>query len=89
MMETLAFIAALVLVAVLAYLSGRNDAEGRLIQENDTLKRVQHNLNALVLEQRHEIQSVDGLWATEQPRLIKHHKERELFFRIGYPKDRL
>ena len=30
-----------------------------------------------------------GLWATDQPRLIKYHKERESFFRIGYPEDRL
>ncbi len=30
-----------------------------------------------------------GLWATDQPDLIKHHAKRERFFRIGYPEERL
>lgn len=30
-----------------------------------------------------------GLWATDLPRLIKFNKEKELFFRIGYPEHKL
>lgn len=30
-----------------------------------------------------------GLWATDLPRLIKYNKEKELFFRIGYPEHKL
>lgn len=33
--------------------------------------------------------TVVGLWATDLPRLIKYNKEKELFFRIGYPEHKL
>jgi len=30
-----------------------------------------------------------GLWATDQPDLIKHHAKKERFFRLGYPEHKL
>lgn len=68
---------------------GKYEANSALVKENDTLKRLQRNLNAEILDQRHQIQGVNGLWATDQPNLIKHHAQRERFFRIGYPEERL
>lgn len=88
--------AALMLGLIAAFVIGKHDAEEHLIKENNTLKAVQKNLNALVIDQRHtvaklshEVNSYNGLWATDQPDLIKYHSKRERFFRIGYPKDRL
>ena len=89
-MGTLIFIGiACTLLILAAYFTGKSDVDTALAKENDTLKRVQRNLNALVLDQKHQIDAVHGLWATDLDRLIKHHRERELFFRIGYPEDRL
>lgn len=30
-----------------------------------------------------------GLWATDQPDLIRHHAKKERFFRIGHPEHKL
>jgi len=78
------------------------DAEGRCaVAEHklDITRKVQHNLNCLVTDLRFEVsvhkpksQAYDtcvGLWATDQPNLIKHHIHRERFFRIGYPEHKL
>ena len=70
-----------VLFILAAYFTGKNDVDTALAKENDALKRVQRNLNALVLDQKHQIDAVHGLWATDLDRLIKHHRERELFSR--------
>lgn len=89
MVDILLILGAIVLVIMTSFFIGKHDAEQHLIHENETLKRVQRNLNALVLDQKHQIQAVDGLWATDQPELIRHHAKRERFFRIGYSEDRL
>lgn len=46
-------------------------------------------LQRKIKELTHEVDSTYGLWATDQPELIRHHNKRECFFRIGYPEDRL
>ena len=38
---------------------------------------------------KHEYDTVKGLWATDRPNLIKNVHLRQLFFRIGYPKEKL
>ena len=68
---------------------GKNEANFQLKKDNETLKRVQRNLNALILDQKHQIDACHGLWATDNRRLIQHHANRERFFRIGYPEERL
>lgn len=89
-MVALILYAMLIMAGLLAaFFIGKHDAAKHLIHENTTLKGVQRAQNALILDQKHQIMTVDGLWATDLVRLIKHHKERELFFRIGYPEDRL
>lgn len=86
----LALFGILFMLSILAaFFLGKYDVEQHLTRENDTLRRVQRNLNAMILDQRHQITAVDGLWATDQPDLIKHHAKRERFFRIGHPEDRL
>ena len=64
-----------------------------------TTRRVQHNLNCLIGDMKVELKIIRpdalaygtcvGLWATDQPDLIKHHAKRERFFRIGYPEHKL
>lgn len=73
----------------LAFGIGKREADFQLKKDNETLKRVQKNLNAVILDQRHEIASVVGLWATDNVKLIQHHANRERFFRIGYPEHKL
>ncbi len=77
------------LLIVAAFFIGKGEADFQLKKDNETLKRVQKNLNAVILDQRHEIASVHGLWATDNVKLIQHHANRERFFRIGYPEHKL
>jgi len=85
-----------------AYVVGKavgEDVRKRQAATLVTERSVRHNLNCLVGDLRHEVNELKpdaaawrvskGLWCTDQPRLIKHHSERELFFRLGYPEHKL
>ena len=65
----------LILSGVLPYQLGKHLAEGEAAKEIAHLK--------------HELSCVQGLWATDQPDLIKYHAKKERFFRIGYPEHKL
>mgnify|MGYP003631051892 CR=1 FL=1 len=32
---------------------------------------------------------LNGLWATDKPELLQDHPRKDLFFRVGYPKEEL
>lgn len=79
----------------LAYDHSKAEIEG-LEADLVTERSVRHNLNCLVTDLKHElkgkthaIDALTGLWATDQPALIKHHAKKERFFRIGYPEHKL
>jgi len=78
-----------VLLMLSGYFLGEKLTEQRLRSENVMLTCVQEELNAVITNQRHKIDSVDGLWATDQPELIRHHNKRERFFCIGHPERKL
>ena len=102
MVHPILMILLLIVVGISAYYAGKQDrvlAYRHLELKLEATQSVQHNLNCLVGDLRHEVglykpdaqayQTVVGLWATDLPRLIKYNKEKELFFRIGYPEHKL
>ena len=38
---------------------------------------------------KYELTCTNGLWATDLRSLIKDHPRKDLFFRIGYPEEKL
>lgn len=73
--------------------------KGIALKELDTTRRVQHNLNCLIVDLKDEIdnanadalafKTVKGLWATDNKHLVEYHIRKECFRRIGYPEERL
>lgn len=104
MNEAALVIGALLIACVLygVFLLGRVDGRADLDKVKADLvteRAVRHNLNCLVGDLKAEVKknkadahayhTCVGLWATDQPNLIKHHIHRERFFRIGYPEHKL
>jgi len=87
-----AYMVVLVASIIMAYLLGKADSKLELTQAELTVdagERVIKTQNAEITDLRHQVVGVKGLWATDQPDLIKHHAKKERFFRIGYPEHRL
>ena len=85
-----------VLLMLSGYFLGERLTEQRLGKAVAPLKRVQRAQNQLIRELKDGLRNVkadaaqlEGLWATDQPELIRHHAKRERFFCIGHPERKL
>lgn len=56
---------------------------------NTRLARVVQELQSEVNTLQHEVDATKGLWATDRPNLITNSRLKSIFYRIGYPKDKL
>jgi hypothetical protein len=62
-----------------------NNLQGLLYSDKKVIKELRHEVQA----EHARGEQFNGLWATDLERLVKHHKERELFFCIGHPERKL
>lgn len=88
----IAYLVVLVASVLMAYQVGKADSALDVTHaelKTKATERVVKVQNAEITYLRHQVAGVNGLWATDQPDLIKHHAKKERFFRIGYPEHKL
>lgn len=88
-MEAPIIIGLLIAAGAFGYCAGKivgaASVEGREVKLKDDLRITRNRL----LVAQHNYAAVEGLWATDRPNLITSPRLKSLFYRIGYPGEKL
>ena len=93
MIDVILFMLSLVIVGAIAYF---NSPACKTIQTNHKLRREAQQDERLIAhlvrqsqDANHRYNMYMGMWATDNPELIRVHPKRTEFIRIGYPGEKL